>query len=445
VNKDVTGISAFQRRFGRDLGHPFAIKAILCALLVAVVIRVVLLVFVPLPPTVSDAAGYDTAARRLALGESYRFPIGAERPSGDPLIGASFQSFLQRAPNALVMPGYPEFVSVIYRVSGSGPQRLLAVAIVQSVLGVFVVGLVALVAWRVGTRLEAVIAAFLAALYLPFAWINNAVMSETVFSVILLVLALVAVEALRSNKLWLFAVFGVLTGAASYLRPTVSLWPVVVFALMSLWWTEDVGLRPALVRVGTGLLVFGLAAVLVGAPWVVRNEMIYSKVIPLTTIGAKPGYEFDLAALKRPFPHDLDYDVMSDLELGQLSAERDHVLRASLSPGEITRIVALRAWNSLWSLLLPFDLGSHYLGLKSGAQMMKSPLVIVPQVMLVGMAMLGVWFGRKRREILLLATIPGYFWVVHALTYPSARYMLPSMLVLSVLGATGFSSIVREC
>ena len=124
---------------------------------------------VPMPLR-SDASGYDAAARRLVSAGSYAYPVGRDLWDEDVFREAAWETFVQRPANAFAMPGYPWFLAAVYRLSGTGPERLPAVRWAQAALGALTVALVFLIADAVLGRRAAWTAAGLNALYPPGIW-----------------------------------------------------------------------------------------------------------------------------------------------------------------------------------------------------------------------------------------------------------------------------------
>ncbi len=99
---------------------------------------------------------------------------------------------------------------------------------------------------------------------------------ETLF---LLLVAIVfdRLSGLEQRPRWQAAALGTVTGLAMLLKPVFGLFTLLLLG----WWVRRLGLRPAL-RLA---LVFGSAAAIVIAPWLVRNQLRYGPAILLENQG----------------------------------------------------------------------------------------------------------------------------------------------------------------
>src|SRR5262245_11037865 len=173
---------------------------------------------VPMPLR-SDASGHDAAARRLVAVGSYAYPVGRDLWENDALREPSWDAFTQRPANAFSMPGYAWFVAAIYRFSGTGPERLLAVRLAQACLGAFTVALVFLVADAILGRRAAWAAAVLNGLYPPGIRACGYLLTETLFTWLLVGQVATMVWAARSRRVAAYVLLGLVTSAAFYVRP----------------------------------------------------------------------------------------------------------------------------------------------------------------------------------------------------------------------------------
>ena len=200
-------------------------------------------------------------AQSLVTGHGFASPFGP--PSG---------------PTALIAPGYPWLVAVVFRCAGSFTRSSAWVLLTLNVLAnVGSVLLVLALARRVASERAAVLAALLPACAPPLLWMPT-IFWETSFSAMLLIGCLAAGLALgeESSRLrWMAA--GALFSVAALINPAL-LPTLIVIGVFAGWRT---GRRTAAGPV-LAVLVFGL----VFAPWPVRNARVLHAFIPTrSTVG----------------------------------------------------------------------------------------------------------------------------------------------------------------
>ena len=202
-----------------------------------------------------------TLAQSLAAGQGLRSPFGGST-----------------GPTALLAPGYPAIISVLFRIFGSFTfTAAIAVILMQVLFSVTTVLLIMMVARRCFDRRTADLAGVFWAVSLPLLWMPEIFWEtclSTLFMVGMIALAL-RCEQKPSRSLW--ALMGAYCGSAALVNPAL------LMALLALlgWaaWQTRKTLRysPLL-----GLLVL----LLVFAPWPIRNARALGAFIPLrSTVG----------------------------------------------------------------------------------------------------------------------------------------------------------------
>ena len=234
---------------------------LLLALALAVRVAVVLLTgdFRP----VADPAEYDRYARALA--DTGSFP-----GSGLPVEG----------PTAYRPPAYPLFLGALYEVFG---PSWTAARLVQALVGTLTVALTGLLALQLFGRSVALAALALGAVFLPLATVGASLLTEPLLVPLVLgaVCATLHARSAAQPARWL-VLAGALAGLATLTRPNAALL-VVPLALGALQ-----GVRPSAYGAGVrrrawAPVVVVLAAVLVVAPWTVRNAVTLDAFVPVST------------------------------------------------------------------------------------------------------------------------------------------------------------------
>ncbi len=215
-------------------------------------------------PGWGDEPDYHIIATHIADGEGFRGPAGH--------------------PTACRPPLYPIVLGGLYRITGPDPD---AGRVFQIVLGVLIVFLVYLLAARIFSRKVALLAAALAAINPGLVYLSALLMTENLYTALLLALVLLMVTEHRSDRVSYarFAVAGVLAGLCCLARPMALLFALLVPAVTLFLGRGDVGRR---VRASAVLLV---VAVLVIAPWPIRNRVTLGEWVTFTTHGGITFYE----------------------------------------------------------------------------------------------------------------------------------------------------------
>ncbi len=168
-------------------------------------------------------------------------------------------------PYAVIPPAYPAFLAAIFAVTGSS---LLAVRLVQAVLGVAVVWLVYATARQLFSPRVGLWAAGLAAVYPPLALYVTFYLTETLYTfwALLFIYGFVRWQAAPQTR---YAVVSAVGFALALLtRETLVVLPL---AFPFLFWWGRLNWRAG----GRFLLIFGGATLLLIAPWLLRNALTF--------------------------------------------------------------------------------------------------------------------------------------------------------------------------
>jgi 4-amino-4-deoxy-L-arabinose transferase-like glycosyltransferase len=226
-------------------------RLVLCGLLALAVRLVYVLVIARAPVGVGGDAGfYESAANLAAHGHFYyRTILGGSYPTAE---------------------HPPLFSLVLAAVSWFGGDTLIAHRITGCVIGSVAVVLIGLVGTRVAGSRAGLIAALIAAFYPPLVTADALVMSEPLFVALVAVALLVAIRAHVRGGLMVAAGLGAVLALTTLTRGEGILlvpllgWPAV-------WGT-------ARGRAGR-LVVLTAAVVLVLTPWIVRNVVVFHRVM----------------------------------------------------------------------------------------------------------------------------------------------------------------------
>jgi len=394
--------------------------------LVVVVARVVIAVVTPPAQLVGDSIGYDLTARRLA--QTGRF---AYTPSTDVRV--------EPVANAQQMPGYPAFLAALYRMAGPSVPALPLVAIVQALLsGVTLWGLFVL-ARRLSSPAGGLTATALGALYPPFWWSYELVLTEDLFVALCVWIAVSLVVAMQADALRALlasAAMGVLATAAVYVRATAAIWLLLAAAALLAFDRER----------RRHYLTCGLIAVLIVvagfSPWWIRNARIYGRFIPLSTLTASPS----LAAISGDYEAET-WSAVKPYEVDYLHPKQELALNAVMK--RLTREITADRWADdpfglVWQktralLISIFTYHPNPFGGFTGW----GGLTEAIHLMLLALAAVGAGAHRKSPAVWVLIALPIALMGVHAATLAFSRYLFPMMPVVIIFAALGVLSLAR--
>lgn len=214
-------------------------------------------------PLTHDEREYLALAQSLSAGRGFAYAAGHET--------GTTQQF-GRA------PVYPLFLAAI----GAGDRNPEAaparVKIAQSIVGAIAVWLIGVLAWRLAGAKAGAIAASIAAVYPPLVWICAYVLSEALYctlalaGVLLLDLAIDRADAAGRSAPW-GAAAGAVCGVAILARPAM----LFFLPVAAIWLIARRRARLAAVLV--------VAALLVVAPWTIRNYRTYGRFVLVASEG----------------------------------------------------------------------------------------------------------------------------------------------------------------
>lgn len=227
-------------------------------LALALLCRVAVVIAWPHERPQLDAVDYDAIARSLAGGHG--FPDSVFTAGGGPA--------------AIRPPAYPVMLGGVYAVAG---HHYVAARLVQALIGTLSVALLGLLANRLIGRRVAIAALAIGAVYPVLIAMDTALLSESLFTALMLGALVCAFEARASERPLPWAVgCGVVLGLATLTRQNALL------LLLPVWMAISDGPQPGRVRMRAALVVLGFT-VLTVAPWTIRNTVEFHSFVPVAT------------------------------------------------------------------------------------------------------------------------------------------------------------------
>jgi 4-amino-4-deoxy-L-arabinose transferase-like glycosyltransferase len=298
------------------------------------------------PPTVesvltrlNDSTDYDHLAQKILEGEF-------TSPSG--------------APTAFRAPAYPAFLALIYLIFGK--QNLIAVAVIQAILGALNCLLIMKLSERItGSKPASWIAALIAAFYPAFILQVSQILTEVLGRFLWLLAMTILIESSYSHKKKGFILGGIIFGLA-VLNKSVLL---ITLPVLIIW----LGLKinaPLPDRIKTVFIYFLLPVSIMVGTWTMRNFQISGKRVPVSTnfpvtfahgftpycYYAKKWYGSErLMAVPENFPELTQMrfykDAGEEIEIGEYYSQkaRDFIRE---NPGFFLRL-SVRKFSHFWS------------------------------------------------------------------------------------------------
>lgn len=381
-------------------------KYLMLLFVLALVVRLACLVIVP-PPPIDDSAraAYLAGAEKLVHGEGFRDP---QFPVYTP-------------------PLYGMFIALCEYFFG---DNLWLVKVVQIVIDAITVLLVGLIMRDVFDDLTGVLTAAIIAFY-PFSiYLGISIASEPLVTCLLAAFVLTSIHAVRSQKAQYFAAAGAVLGLVTLTRGTTQFLPFLFFVAMVPFWGQ---VRHLIMKYA----LFCVSFLVIIAPWSIRNYVVLDDIIPVATgggivvlMGSQEEY------LTIPGKPDMlaKYPVLRGAKPSQVdrywrnAGIAEHVQHFKADPvgfARFTLIKFLRLWyatesgdNHRWTLVgtVPFYVFSCIgvmVSVQRGLRFVAIPLVVV-----------------------------GYYALLHWVSLPLLRYMMPVMpyvIGLAVFGVISFA------
>jgi 4-amino-4-deoxy-L-arabinose transferase-like glycosyltransferase len=385
-----------------------------------------------------DALDFDRYG--ISIARFGRLPLGHQ--AGD------------HGPLAYRPPGYPFFLAAIYRAFGLG-HRIYSVRVIQAFAGTATVALVAATGWMLWGPIVGLVAAAIAAVYPPLVYVGESMYSEAVFLPVMLGSAVAALMFRRSRGRLRWAVAaGVLCGVGVLVRPNAA---ALAPALLLLVWGVRAP-RLSARSLAAPALVF-VCAVLVIAPWTLRNALVLHQFVPVTTeLGNTMAGTYNDEERLSPYRPAAWTEPRLTPEYGHYYRERgtgDAALDQTLRSAAFryigrhpTYLWEVWRWNTARLLDLAGFAESHIGGDTIGISQAASDIGTVSFWALGLLAVGGLFTGGLRRA-------PLAFWLLPVLWYLSVVFLNaeaprfrvgidPFLILLAALAASAVASPVAE-
>jgi len=396
--------------------------------------------FVPVTQQ-ADPSEYNQLAKNLASGEGYRFVGIKEHPMTN--LGERLKTPTARRP-----PLYPLLISLVYSLFG---ERYRIIFLLQCLFDVVTMLAAFAIASRLFQRAEvALLAAGFVACYPPFFQQNIVLMSESLGTVLMTLFFLALIVALSNNRVWLFALSGLLLGSCALVRPdalalSVAIPIVLLFVLRKgkQSWRRAVWSSLAI------LVCFWLAI----SPWVIRNAVVLGRFIPGTTLTGRVMLtglymstvdpKLGIAPLMPPEViarvKDLDDISKNDVLVREAVkyALKNPLVWLSGAPGKINKMwLNATDWSSRYFLYYPTTSRNHNVNYA----------LLFPNLFLLFFAFIAVfrYKGRWRRQAVPIFVAVVVLTLAETFLEAAGRHSMKLMPAIMVLAAYGLYMTLKS-
>ena len=408
---------------------------------IALVLRLVpVLLAYNLPIGLDDMFQYDMLGRSIASGNGYRWYAQPDldlirRYATFSLQGIDYDP--RGIETSFRAPLYPAFLALVYIFSGTGPQRLFAVRLAQALLTALLIPLTYALARRLlPENLRAAHwAAWAVACYPLLILFPLALATENLFFVLFLAATLTALLAAQTRQMRFFVISGVLFGMTALTRSVIL--PAAGLAALWFWFV---------LRERVKALVLLAAILIVIAPWIVRNSLLYGRLSP---IELSMGYNLYVGY----YPHNsgtFAYGPSLDLLTIADDAERERVgTRKAIGfieadPGRIGVLAVDRLgyFFGLERRALSYFYSNDFFGyIPFPLLLALAILILSPFVIVCCSAALGLAAIRWDRAAALLPVVMLGYLLPHVFLLADDRVHMTLVPLLAIFAAVGWLAI----
>jgi len=332
-------------------------------------------------------------------------------------------------PTLFITPGYPVFIAGMMKLFGTGFGVEQAIRIAQAIM----IAIALWVLFRIGERLfsaKTAAAAVIAATCYPPLWlVSNFIFTESLFTLLAVLLVDAAIRLNDKPTVFKAVGFGLLWAAAVYIRPTIALWPGVLF-LYLLWRRELPWAK--LLRTG---LVTGLVVILCMLPWWIRNyDVSGGQWIPLTQSSGNPlllgSFPYQLPTAE--FIAEQGKGHTNDLRHNdELDTER---AKERIAQGFREQFFLFASWYTVGKFAMFWGDVFYWMPLPG----IPLALAIAVHYVLAIAGFVGIFRNWRNREAMMIVTLLAYMTMLHLIYLAHSRYSMPLMPFMALFAAAAF-------
>lgn len=210
-------------------------------------------------------------------GDALNYDIMAKQFLDNGFLGYDYYHKKSGEPNALVTPGYPLFLSIIYGIFGyKNHSPLFEVRLIQIILASLTTGLLYLVSKKLFNSVAmAALSAVFYSIYLVAIWVPTLLLTETLYTFLFILYFLVQIYAVESERVSVHMLAGILFALSILVRPAMAPLIVLPYAFCYLETKKVKFLR---------LFLYNLAGfIAIMSFWWLRNLIVLKKLVLFAT------------------------------------------------------------------------------------------------------------------------------------------------------------------
>jgi hypothetical protein len=394
-----------------------------------------------------DMFQYDMLGRSIVSGHGYRWYAYEDLQMLEPYVDFDLSGIdydpIAGVPTSFRAPLYPLFLASIYWIFGVGPQRFLAVRIVQALLGASLAPLIHAIALAffpggqstsgVDARRIAKVTAWIVAVYPLLILYPFGLATENLFFPLVLLSFLSLIRLTRNPSAGAFITAGIFLGLSALTRSIIL--PFACLALLWVWF----GLRHR-----RGVLMLAIAILMLIAPWIIRNSILHQRLVG---IESSMGYNLYMGYHPESdgsFTFGVSLDLIPILD----DAERDRVgtqQTIRFIQDDPARLLPL-AFNrtsyffGLEKRVLVYFYSNNFLGYVPPITLLAYTIVmLLPFVLILLGAPLGLALLPRQSQSSLLWLLLLAYIAPHVLILSEDRFHLALVPIITMLAVSGWS------
>lgn len=358
-------------------------------------------------------------------------------------------------PISIRPPLYPAFVATVYHFAGVQNDR--AVRLIQAALGLLITCTIYPLARSLFGARVGLWAAGMTACYPSLLIYQNLLLSELVFTVLVLFMCYSLLKAYQLNTIPLLLVAGILLGLSTLARSVLWLFPPIICSFLLATWTGS--LRVRLIAALTVLIGFTLPV----APWALRNTRLQKS---LTVVDVMGGRNFMMGNYAYTPMTRAWTAIEASGSRSWINVLRDRYpgeFKRGLTQGQVDKLAMREAFRfvrkqPLLTLQRTIVKFFNFWGLEreliAGAsegafgKPSRSALIMLAFVSfgsyatLLSCSIFGVTFCKPsdRRPMLLILILVAYICGLHSLAFGHSRYHIPLVPIVALFAASAIVS-----